>query len=118
MTLNPIELLPFSAVFALLAVLAVIALLIGDDGQTPTWPNPPRRAKHRPAPALLPWGTPTAEVSVLAEADPEPTDLIESGEEVIEYHPLDHRIPLEEVERRMAAATIEAARVDPELVAA
>lgn len=110
MSLNPIELLPYPAALTLLALLAYIALRLVDDGETPVWPKRPSDPSRH---ALR-----TATVKIQADLpDEEPEEetmpitdamaLLDEAEPEIEYDPLDMRIPLEEVERRMALAAAE-----------
>ena len=95
--LNPVVMLPIPAALAVLGLVAALALGYLENRPTyPTWPAAPAKPRHRQADQAAPPLVPAIE---------EPTQELE-----IPYDPLDHRWPLAEVERRMAAHVIQDAR--------
>lgn len=96
--LNPVVLLPLPVALAILGLLAAAALWCVD-----TWPAakpPAHRPRHRMTPAIA--------------ADPNRRDWAALAAErlnsshprvlpdLVDFDPLDHRVPLTEVERRMS----------------
>lgn len=98
--LNPIVLLPWPLALFLLGLLTYAALRYLDAAPAyPTWPqNPNKPPRHRLAAVAEPYRPrPWDEVTGEITAVPAPVEDA--------YDPLDHRIPLAEVERRMGLFT-------------
>jgi hypothetical protein len=106
MTLNPIALLPIPIVLFLIGLLAYAALRYADrQPPYPVWPSAPPKARHRLTPAAAARRDAAPLTAALLASDPAPRPR---KAKVIEYDPLDHRIPLAEVERRMILDAIPA----------